>query len=63
VLRKKGELKDGSESEEENDGLGEWDDEEDVSDEEGAEADVSSGDEESSEDERPAKKIKMSRKS
>jgi len=64
VLRKKGELKDGhedSESEGEGDGLGEWDDEEDISDE-GEQEDVSSGEEDSSEDEQPAKKVKLSRK-
>jgi len=62
VLRKKGELKDGekgSESEDESDGLGEWDDEEDISDDE---EDASNEVEESSEGERPAKKIKVGRK-
>lgn len=64
VLRKKGELKDGhegSESEDEGDGLGEWDDEEDVSDG-GEEEDVSSEEEDSSEDEQPIKKVKLTRK-
>ena len=64
VLRKKGELKDeheGSESDDEGDGLGEWDDEEDVSDE-GEEEDVSSEDDDSSENEQPAKKVKLGRK-
>jgi hypothetical protein len=51
----------GSESEDEGDGLGEWNDEEDVSDDEGKVEDASSEDEESSEDERPAKKVKTSR--